>query len=237
MSDSSFGRLVGVLGSPARTFEAIDRRPTWVVALVVVIVAAIGLGVAVHQRTDYRELMEHGLAKSNAELTGPQIDRVVDMQERFGAFFAVLGGTVGAGIMVVIALVLWVLLHLFGSEIDFQRSLAVLVHANMPSVLMMLIAIPLVLSGGTLSFEQLATRNFLASNLAFLAPADAGMAVRSALAGVDFFGLWSVLLMAIGYRRIGKVSPAVAWGVVLLVWVAGLALRVGVTVLSGGGGR
>ena len=43
--------------------------------------------------------------------------------------------------------------------------------------------------------------------------------------------------MAIGYRRVGKVSPAVAWGVVLLVWLAGLGLRVGLTVLSAGGAR
>jgi len=235
MTDSSFGRLGAVLAAPGRTFEAIDRRPTWVVALVVVILAAIGLGVAVHQRTDYRETMEHALAKSSAELSSSQIDRTVELQERFGALFAVLGGAVGAGFMVIVALIIWVILRLFGSEVDFRRCLSVYLYGSLPVVLMMLLAIPLVLSGGTLSFDQLATRNFLASNLAFLAPPDAGIAVRSALAGVDFFALWSVVLTAIGYRLVAKVSPAVAWGVVLLVWLVGLGLRVGLTVLSAGG--
>lgn len=234
-TDSSLGRLAAVLVAPGGTFEAIDRRPTWVAALALIALLAIGLGVAVHQRTDYREVTERAMAKSTTEVSSSQLDRIVDFQQRFGAALAVFGGLVGAGLMVLIALVLLVGLHLLGSEIDFRRCLAVYLHANMPMVVMMALAIPVVLSGGTLGFDQLASRNFLASNLAVLAPAGAGLALRSALAGVDFFALWSVVLGAIGYRRVGKVSPAVAWGVVVVVFLLGLGLRVALTVLSSGG--
>ncbi len=33
-SDSSFGRIIGVLFSPKPTFESIVRRPTWVLPLI-----------------------------------------------------------------------------------------------------------------------------------------------------------------------------------------------------------
>jgi membrane protein, antimicrobial resistance system len=235
-TDSSLGRLAAVLVSPGRTFEAIDRRPTWVAALALITLLAVGLGLAVHQRTDYREVIEHAMVKSTAEVSSSQLDRLVEFQQRFGAALAVFGGLVGAGLQVLIALAILVALHLFGSEIDFRRCLSVYLHGNMPAAVMMLLAIPLVLSGGTLGFDRLASRDFLASNLAFLAPAGAGMALRSALAGLDFFALWSMVLMAIGYRKVGKVSPAVAWGVMIAVFLLGLGLRVALTVLSAGGG-
>jgi hypothetical protein len=41
--DSGFGRLIGVLVSPGKTFESIARRPTWLVPLLVLV--AVGAGV------------------------------------------------------------------------------------------------------------------------------------------------------------------------------------------------
>src|SRR5688572_32534991 len=37
MESSSFGRLIGVLVSPVKTFAAIAERPTWLVAFLVVV--------------------------------------------------------------------------------------------------------------------------------------------------------------------------------------------------------
>ena len=236
MSDSSFGRLLGVLVAPGRTFESIERRPTWAVALIVLLVLAVGIGLAVHFRTDYHEMTEHALAAKHVELSDAQIDRAVDFQQRFGTVISVFRGVFIAGIWVVVALILMVLLRMVGSEIDFRHCLSVYLYGNMPNAVMMLIAIPLILSGGTLPYEQLASGNLLASNLAFLAPAGASMAVRTALAAVDFFALWSVAITAFGYRKVGKVSPAAAWAVVLLIWVLGVGVRVGLAVMGSGGG-
>jgi membrane protein, antimicrobial resistance system len=236
MSDSSSSRLLGVLVAPGRTFESIERRPTWAVPLIVIIVLAIGLGVAVHARTDYRDMMQHAMAGKNVEMSDAQMDHIVDFQQRFGAVISVASGVVIAVVLVVVALVLWVLLKLVGSDIDFRRCLSVYLYGGMPNAVMMLIAIPLILSGGTLPYAQIASRNFLASNLAFLAPAGASIVVRSALAAVDFFALWSVAITAFGFRKVGKVSPALAWAVVVLVWVLGVGLRVGLAAMQAGGG-
>jgi membrane protein, antimicrobial resistance system len=236
MNDSSFGRLLGVLVAPGRTFDSIERRPTWAVALIVIILLAIGLGIAVHARTDYRDMMQHAMAGKNVQMSDAQMDHIVDFQQRFGAVISVASGVVIAVVLVVVALILWVLLKLVGSEIDFRHCLSVYLYGGMPNAVMMLIAIPLILSGGTLAYEQIASRNFLASNLAFLAPAGASIVVRAALAAVDFFALWSVAITALGVRKVAKVSPAAAWGVVVLMWVLGVGVRVGLAAMQSGGG-
>src|SRR5947209_6238443 len=41
LEDSSLGRLIGVLVSPVKTFQSIAARPTWVAALLVLVVLGI----------------------------------------------------------------------------------------------------------------------------------------------------------------------------------------------------
>ncbi len=48
--------------------------------------------------------------------------------------------------------------------------------------------------------------SILASNLGAFAPESHGPAVRALLSSVDFFSLWTVCLMIIGYRLAAKVS-------------------------------
>ena len=54
MEESSFGRLVGVLVSPAKTFKAIGEKPTWVLALLVL--SFVNLWCAYHYFTAARTL-------------------------------------------------------------------------------------------------------------------------------------------------------------------------------------
>lgn len=236
MYDSGIGRLLGVLLAPGRTFESITRRPTWVAALVVMCVAVSVLGVAVHQRTDYRRLTEEALAQRDVDLEPAQLESSVELQQRIGGVAAAAGGAITAGVLAIIALLYMVGLRLAGSEIGFRHSFSVLLYAGVPMVLQALIAIPVVLAGGTLSLARLTHRDFLASNLAFLAPADAGPMAVAALTGLDFFALWSLVLSAIGYRLVGRVSPAVAWSLAIGIFLLGIGLRVGMAALASGGG-
>ncbi len=52
LEDSSFGRLIGVLVSPGKTFQSIAARPTWGVALIVLLIAATASSVLISQRMD-----------------------------------------------------------------------------------------------------------------------------------------------------------------------------------------
>lgn len=236
-TDNSFSRLVGALIAPRRTFETLARRPTWLIAWLLLVVCMALLGWAMHERTDYRQVVEQTLeARGLIErFDAGEIDDMVESRERFGVFGAALGALVAGGIFCLIALFYWIAFRLAGSELSYKESLATFVHGSVPAVVFTLLAVPVVLSGGDLTTEQVMTRNLLASNLSFLAPAEAGLALESLLSGLDFFALWSVVLLALGYRIVAKVSPAVAAGTVTVFFLLGLALRVGLAWLFGGG--
>ncbi len=50
--------------------------------------------------------------------------------------------------------------------------------------------------------------------------------MHSLLASCDLFSIWTIALLAIGYRIVGKVSEAAAWGVVLTLWAIVVAGKV-----------
>ena len=88
--------------------------------------------------------------------------------------------------------------------------------------------------------EETFAGGVLASHLGFLAGEDTSIAVLGLLHSVDFFSIWSILLLVIGYRAAARVSTGTATGVVLFVWLFGVALKVGLmslpAILMGGKG-
>jgi hypothetical protein len=237
VTDNSFGRLAGALVSPGSTFESISKKPTWLVALLVLMLSAGALGLVVHEKTNYQEVTTRALEARGrlGTMSGEQVDQVVEMQERFGAVGAGVGALVAGILYCVIAVFYWMVFRLMGSELTYKQSLATYVYGSLPMVLYVALAI-LVLSGrGELSYEEITARDFLASHLGFLAPAGSGLVLRSFLTGIDFFALWSVVLLAIGYRIVARVSATTAGVVVTLFYLVSLGVRVGFTWLGAGG--
>ncbi|HBL26519.1 MAG TPA: hypothetical protein DD490_06770, partial [Acidobacteria bacterium] len=62
--------------------------------------------------------------------------------------------------------------------------------------------------------EELMSGGVLTSSLRPLAPEDSPV-VQSLLGSVDFFSLWSVVLLILGYRAVAKVSTQTSATVVL----------------------
>lgn len=235
---SALADLIGALTRPGDTFRRLRQDPRWGVALLLLVLASGALGWAVHQRTDYREMTVASLEARNqaGALDEGDLDRIVSFQERFGLALVGFQALVGGLVLVVIAAVFWVAFRLVGSDLSYRQSLATSVHGFLPGVLYATLATPVVLAGGELSYRQIVTRDLLASNLSFLAPGDAGVALRSLLTGLDFFSLWSAVLLAIGYRAVARVSTGLATAGVAVLWLAGLGLRVLMAWMSAGGG-
>ena len=237
MADKSFSRLAGALVSPEPTFEKIGKRPTWLVAWLVLLLGIGLLGLVVHEKTDYREVTTRALeARGQIDtMSEDQIERVVEMQERFGAVGAGAGALFAGALFCLLALFYWVVFRLLGSELTYKQSLATYVHGYLPLAVHALLAVLVLWGRGDLSYEEITARDFLASHLGVFAPEDSGLVLRSFLTGIDFFTLWSVVLLAIGYRVVAKVSAVTAGVVATVFWLLALGLRVGVTWLGTGG--
>jgi len=222
---AGFGRLLGVLVAPGKTFAAIAARPTWVAPLVALVLLVAIDSYLIGGRLDWERSVRHRLAASGRELSAEQIEQSIAMFKRIGPALT-LGSavTLAPGGYLLAALLFWVGSRLLGSEIGYRTSLSTTLHGLMPGAIAALLAIPVILRRSSLTDEE-ARGGLLLSNLAFLAPPEAGPGLRSLLTSLDLFSLWAVVLLVIGYRTTARLSRAGAAGLVVTLWLVYVAGR------------
>ena len=227
MENSSFGRLIGVLVAPGKTFRSIAERPTWAVAFVVLLVLSVVSVLLFFQRIDFGEVMR---AQMEAQGQDPE-----QLPEGMEGFAKGCGMAAALGLPVVFFFLIpaiFLVFNLLGGQIGYKKSLAVSLHAMMPSAVSAILSIPVLLSRESLTLEEVEAQTVLKSNLAFLAPEGAAKALVALLASIDLFSIWMLVLFVIGYQIAAKVSKKTAALVVVGLWALAVLLRVGFAALG-----
>ncbi len=233
MESSSWSRLTGVLFSPARTFQSIAERPTWLVALLVLVVASAAANYIAADRIDFEQLTRDRFEASGRTVSEDQIESTIDFQEKWGRTISVFSMVVGGPLVyLVMALVFWVLLKLLDGDLPYRTAFATTLHSMMPWVVASLLTIPVVLGREEIGFEELRA-GVLTSSLAILAPEDAGAALTSLLSSIDVFSIWTLVLMVLGFSIAARVSKKASAGAVLGVWAIYVLAKVGLAGLFG----
>lgn len=236
MHDSGLGRILGALAAPKKTFESIAERPTWVAPLVLLVLLGTGLAYVVHLRTDYDDVTHRAFAQRGVQVDDQALDRAIGLQKKYGGVFAIAGGLVFSPIVYLLGtLFFWGALLLLGGKLRFATAFSVFLYGCIPLGVSAALSSLVVWRATTLEYTQLMTRQFLASSLAAFAPEGMSLPLRSLLASVDLFSIWTIVLLVIGYKVAAKVSTATATTAVLVVWVIGVAVKVGLTVFQAGG--
>ncbi len=233
-TDSAAGRIVGALVAPKATFESIRRRPTWVVALVALILGAAAFQTALMTKIDYAEVVRQQI-EAQGQDTG-QLDE--EQLERLGTF-SKLAPACGILVMPVgyaaFGLVLMVLVNLAGGESDFHRAMAIATHGTMPLLVMYLLSVLVLLAGGEVDPQRMQLEGgILASNLAVLAPEGASPALVVALAAVDLFSIWNVILLVLGVTIAAGLGSGAGAAVIGVLWVLWVGFRMGMALLGSG---
>ena len=232
MENSSFGRLIGVLVSPGKTFRAIAERPTWAVAMAVLLLASAALGYLSGTRTDYRDVITRSIAESGRDLPAGAAEQQIEMMEKAGPIISGVGAPVAVLFFSLLgALIYWILFKLQGSDFSYKSSLAASLHAAMPVVVSLLLSLPVILSRPSLGYDDVKSGTFLKSNLSFLAPEGAPAWMAALYASVDFFAIWSLALSIIGYRATTRLSTRAVAVTVVIVTLVFVGVRVGLSAL------
>jgi hypothetical protein len=234
MESSSFGRLIGVLFSPVKTFQSIAERPTWGVALVVMILGYGAAALLAGQRTDYRDMFTQQMRDSGREASEAQLEQQVEMMEKAGPAFSAIGAAVFVSVIALVAaLIYWLVFKLLGSEFSYKASLSTVLHAGMPGVLSMLLSIPVILSFETIGYDQMKRSGgkYLQSSLAFLAPEDAPSWLIALYSSVDVFAFWGLALSVVGYQAVSRLSTKAVAATVIVIWLLFVALGIGLASL------
>ena len=196
-----FSRIVGVFFEPKKTFADIALRPSWLIPMILLILAGIGGTVVVSQRIGWERIMRQQTEGSSRmqQMTQEQKDQAVAMQMKFapiGAYaFVILGTPIST---VIVAAVLLGITAIMSAGLRFKQVFAVVTYSWLPRLIAaILTAVVMFLKNP----DDINIRNPLAFNVgAFMDPNSSSKFMYALASSVDLFSIWTILLMATGLK-------------------------------------
>ena len=217
-----FSRLVGVFFEPTKTFRDIAQRPSWIVPMVLVILAVIGVTATISQRIGWERILRHqNETNSRMQQMDPaQREQAVAMQMKFAPVVGYVGAIVGVPIVdvVIAAVLLGIAGGLMGGGMRFKQVFAIVSYSGMPGLVSAVLSIVVIFLKNPDDYN---VQNPLAFNLgAFMDPNTASKFLYSLGSSLDLFVIWTMLLMATGLKAAAgkKLTFTGALVAVLLPW-------------------
>ena len=204
--------VVKVLYDPGAVFERVGQRPRFLVPFVVICAVQVVLYFV------NVPFMKAGIAATAATRPagGPDPSKFL----MFGAIFIPIG--IGIALLIGGGL-LWVLVSLFGGEAKFGKLLSVCTYASVPSVILLSVvgAIVLQMKGAS----QITSMQDLqpALGLDLLVPGATGF-MASALKAINPFGIWGLVLTAIGVSTTHRLSKNTGYIIATIAFLIGVLI-------------
>ena len=213
------GKLINIFASPSKTFEALDKKPTWLAPLVLFLLIATILtqiSLPVMMETQKEKIF------NNPNITEEQKDA---MEQYFVVNTSARIRTLAGQIVFtpIIYLVLAGIFYLVGSvflggDTTFKKILSVASWSWLIMALSTIVTILIAISKGNMDISL---------SPALLLSGDAiGTKLHTFLSKFDFFTIWFLAVFAIGFGYIYKFSNAKAFTAVGILWAVWIALSV-----------
>jgi hypothetical protein len=212
--------MIDIFYAPSAVFARRgDGR--FILALVVLVLVFTFLAISAQSALAplYEAEFMRGMAKAmetNPELTMEQLGG-------FRAFGKIMAIVMSALFVPLTALLVGGLMRLMGALFDaaltFKLAMMITVYAQFPRALQQLLNL---VQGFLLPPESMTSRFAIGFSPARFMDVDATSPIVMALAErLDLFTLWTTVLLAIGFRVVGKVPGGRAYLAAALVWVLG----------------
>lgn len=210
--------FIDIFFSPAAVFERRRGWSAWPVLLVTtaaLVVLFMGWQNVLGPVMDVE--MQRGMAEAmaeNPELGPDQIEQMRSVGRIFGPIGLALAFPLG---VVIMALVGWGLVKVFGAAAGFSTVFGVMVYSQIVRILQYVVGI---LQGFVLDMTAMDSVHDISFSLArFLDQPEASALAVNLAARVDVFTLWATALIAVGLAVTTKLSKGSAWAVAILVWL------------------
>jgi hypothetical protein len=214
---SSMQRLWMMFTSPAEVFEDIGIKPTWVLAMVILVIVGVGAQVVIMPHVDSEATLRAKLEERGGDFNEAQIENMVEQGEKFAKFAPIVGLVVAPIAWAIMAAVFFLMLKIVGSEADYSRTLSTTLYGYWPATLVALVLTSVLIQRvGKVPQEELA--NVVKASLgAFMSP-DAPAWLLAVGSTISIFNIWAVVLLIIGFSAVGKISKGKAAVVTLVPW-------------------
>jgi membrane protein, antimicrobial resistance system len=223
--------LSGIFFEPGRTFDALRKRPRFLVAGLIILFLTIAVTALVFQRIDMGQYIRDKMEQNPRNANQPED------QKEMGVKIGKIIGAVGIPLSVPITLAAGAALYLlgvmaFGGSISYKRSLAVWAYSSFPPAILATIVAVLVLF--LKAADQIDPEHLLVTNPGAFMPTGTSPVVVSFLSQFDILRFYGLFLAAIGLRKVAKISSGSAWGIVLGFFLIRAILGIASAAIFGG---
>lgn len=232
VSTNPFSRMAGAIIAPVDTFRAISQRPDYLVVLVTVLILAAVSSAIVSSHLDLETSLRAQFEKQG--LKEEQADRAIAITEKLQKFSPVIALVTSTLFLLLIAGVPFIGFKVFGTDGSFKQFFSVANYAMLPKTIQSIIVTGLVAFKGKISAQEFAT--VLKSNPGSLVNMEDDPVGFAALTSIDFFDIWAVVLLIIGFAFAARVSRGRAAAVVITLWILFTFGRIGLAALQTLGG-
>ncbi len=215
-----FEKLAGIFISPRETFEALDRKPTWLIPFLIVVAVVLVMTVLT------RDIgMQDMLARFEAsDMPQEQIDRIVEQSQGPGRYFQIIG--VPVFMIATWCLFAGILLFtgntILGGKSTFKKMLSMVSWSSLIGIVSAAIHTALIVTKGT-------TQGVTTSLALLLADPEPGAKpsfLFRLLSKFDVFTIWEMVLWAIGTSVLYRFSMKKSAGMVAVLWVLWVIISV-----------
>lgn len=203
--------LWGILWSPTEQFGRIKERPKiWGALAIVTLLTVIGVYLSSLGTLEGIPGMEEIPAEELAELEA--------LSSIFGTITMVITGLFTPIIGILISTLIYLLIaKIARSEVSFKQLF------SMNTYIMIVSALGTVINGAGVALLG-GTVGTMYTSLGSIIPAQG--ALGGLFNGLEVFGIWSVILSAIGLHKVAEFSKGLAWTISIVFFVIGLIFAV-----------
>ncbi len=225
-------RLYRIFTSPVEVFRDIARKPTWILALVLTTLLAVGAQLATLPHLDMEATIRTSMAQRNPDMDDEQIEKIAERASKFAWVGAAASVVIVPIVMLALAGIYLLGLRLAGSETDFAHTFSAILHAYFPaSLTKAVLLVALLQRVGKLPAE--AMENIVKSNLGAFLSAEAPHWQHSLGSIFDVFNVWTFVLLVLGLSIVGGISRKRAGVTAAILWILYIGIKVGLAFLKG----
>lgn len=239
-------RLTGTLFSPGETFEDVNRKPTWVVPVIIGIATVLASSFFFQWRvnpdwdTIFRNQIRKRMESSNQSLTPEQIDAQVNISKSFAKFFPIIGAVIIPVFYLALAGIFALGMMFIQAKTTFKKILSVVAWSSAATgVVAFLVTVASLMiknEEGLRSIDPTDSAGVVPSNIAAFLPSETGAVIKAFAGSIDIFTIWFLILLAIGFAAIAgarKITSGKTATVVFGFWAVYVLIKVGLAAAFG----
>ena len=234
-NDSGLSRLSGILLQPEGTFEAINRRPNWLLPVVAVIVVSVLANAFVISTIGYDRLLREQMEQSPQIQEMPEEQRQELIESQVNSpivrILGYLGPVFAVFVILIVAGFLLLGVTLAGGRSTFRQVFSITSHSFFAYSLINSVLLCLVVF---LNSEAAAgnIQNAVQSHLGFLVNSKESPVLFTLASSIDLLSFYFMYLLAKGVAAAPKrLSFASALAVVVVLWIVWVGLKLGYAAL------